>query len=432
MDDRNPHWKRYLSLHFLASKMQEKGIVWCLHTGTFRFLSCLISCLLYPILYLMGVRFLPIFVSRIGHLAVEPDCYLKEGILGLRPGYFGIVLAPSHQVANHHLLNYWRQHLRIVTSPWLCSLLHPLARPKTLEYDVGRYAVAINSSGAAFAIQTKYNGKPPLLSLRESDRKSGWECLQKLGVPEDAWFVCVHCREPGYAPGEDFHNFRNADIDSYLSAIEAIVDHGGWCIRMGDPTMKPLPAMKHVIDYAHHDIRSDWMDIFLCASCKYFLGSDSGLHAVADVFGTPCAIANKVPMSVVLPYGPSDIGIPKLMWSCKEERYLTFAEVLSAPIGNFRFTRLYSEVGMRVVENSPEDIKDLAVEMLEITEGTVTYSAEDERLQERFKSLVKPGHYSYGASSRVGRDFLRKYAWLLPDDESQEVGTRNLGAYDVS
>jgi hypothetical protein len=51
--------------------------------------------------------------------------------------------------------------------------------------------------------------------------------------------------------------------------------------------------------------------------------------------------------------------------------------------------------------------------MLDKTEGKIRYSAEDELLQARFKSLMQPDHYSYGAMSRIGRDFLRKYSELL-------------------
>jgi len=357
----------------------------------------------------MDVKFLPIRIDRIGHLAVEPDCYLKEGILGLRPSYFEIVLAPTHQVANKHLLDYWRQHLRIVTSPILCSFLYPLSQQNTLKYDTYRFASVINETAHAFTIQTKYDGKPPLLTLRESDRQRGWDCLQKIGIPEGTWFVCVHSRDEGYVPGEG-QTYRNANINNYLLAMEAIVERGGWCIHMGDLTIKSLPSMEHVIDYAHLSIKSDWMDVFLCASCKFFLGSESGLVALADVFGVSAGIANRAPMSVVFPCSSSSVGIPKLIWSLREERYLSFKEVFSSPIGNFRFDYLYSEAEVQTVENSPEDIRDLVLEMLERTEGTVTYTAEDERLQERFISLLKPGHYSYGASSRVGRDFLRKYA----------------------
>jgi putative glycosyltransferase (TIGR04372 family) len=255
-----------------------------------------------------------------------------------------------------------------------------------------------------------------VLSLTDFDRKRGWVNLRRLAVPENAWFACVHCRESDYSykRGRDIATIHDADVNNYFPAMEEIVDRGGWIIRIGDPFMKPIPKMKNVIDYAHLDIKSDWMDVFLCASCKFLLGSNSGLSALPSAFGVPCAIANVGgPISAVLPYGPEDIGIPKFLWSEKEKRYLNFQEILSSPVGDFPFDYLFSANDIRAVENSPEDIKELAIEMLDRLEGKLEYSEEDERLQAHFKSLMKPGHYSYGAISRVGRDFLRKYERLL-------------------
>jgi len=424
----HPYWMRYLSPRFLADRRREKRLFWCMWNGALIIFGFFIVAplLRYP-LYYMGVRFLPQYIGFVGHLAHDTDCYVKEGILGMRPRHFGILLAPPGVAANPHLLDYWRQYLKIISSPFLCRILEPLSRDKKLVYDRARYTGKISQYKIRTfpAIQRAWGDRPPLLTLREADRERGWNCLQSLGVPEDAWFVCVHCREPGYlyphyAPEQSqaYHKIqhhRNVDIYTYLLTIQAITERGGWCIRMGAPATKPLPLMEKVIDYAHLPAKSDWMDVFLCASCRFFLAG-SGIAAVASVFGVPCAWANIGDMEAVLFYGPHDINMPKLVWSLSEERYLTFKEVFDSPISNFTHGFEFDDAGVRVVDNSSEDIRDLALEMLEQTEGTVTYTAEDERLQERFKSLMRPEHLSYGSSARVSRDFLRKYAWLLPDE----------------
>ena len=97
---------------------------------------------------------------------------------------------------------------------------------------------------------------------------------------------------------------------------------------------------------------------------------------------------------------------------------MTFAEVLLSPIRQFGRTEDYDAAGVSLVDNSPEEIRDLAVEMMDRLDNNLHYLAEDERLQKRFKSLLeaKP---MYATGARVGRDFLHKYAWLLPDEASQ-------------
>ena len=47
-----------------------------------------------------------------------------------------------------------------------------------------------------------------------------------------------------------------------------------------------------MIDYACSDLRSDWMDIFLCAQCRFFIGCQSGLSAVPSVFGVPVVMTD--------------------------------------------------------------------------------------------------------------------------------------------
>jgi putative glycosyltransferase (TIGR04372 family) len=155
------------------------------------------------------------------------------------------------------------------------------------------------------------------------------------------------------------------------------------------------------------------MDVFLCASCKFFLGSDSGLGDVAAMFGRPVAIANAAPFFHAIRSQPQAIGIPKLYWCRDEKRYLAFGEVAESPASSYRLSHLFDEAHLTLVDNSPDEIRDLALEMLERLDGVATYTGEDEILQNQLRSLMKPTHYTYGAPGRVGRDFLRKYQALL-------------------
>jgi putative glycosyltransferase (TIGR04372 family) len=315
-------------------------------------------------------------------------------------------------VANGHLLDYWKQHMGVVSGLW-ATILAPFASHAGLRHEVHRYSVSIDATAAYVGVQNAWRGRPPILALRATDRERGRDCLQSLGVPRDAWFVGVHCRESGYAPNE-IHDYRDADISNYVPAMQEIVRRGGWCVRLGDPTMKPMPRLQGAIDYAHHTVRSAWMDVFLCAEARFVLGSSSGLYQVATIFGVPSAVPNLAPVST-LSYGTEDVSIPKLLFSEREGRYLTFPEIFASPMANCRFSRIYQESGIRVEENNADDVRALCSEMVDRTNGVAAYTAHDETLQRRYKALFRPGHYSYGTVTRVGRDFLRKYEHLLGD-----------------
>ena len=151
------------------------------------------------------------------------------------------------------------------------------------------------SASPCFAIETEWSARPPLFALRPDHALQGEACLRAMGVPEDAWFVCVHVRERGYSPSDQGHHaYRDADIGNYRSAMEEIVRRGGWCVRMGDASMTPLPPMPGLVDYATSSFKSDLMDVILCAQCRF--GTSSGLFLVSSAFGVPSALSNMAPL----------------------------------------------------------------------------------------------------------------------------------------
>ena len=60
--------------------------------------------------------------------------------------------------------------------------------------------------------------------------------------------------------------------------------------------MTPLAPSDRIVDYALSAEKSPWMDVFLCARGRFFLGGASGLQLVPLTFGVPCAVANAAPM----------------------------------------------------------------------------------------------------------------------------------------
>jgi hypothetical protein len=75
--------------------------------------------------------------------------------------------------------------------------------------------------------------------------------------------------------------------------------------------------------------------------------------------------------------------------------------------------------GTAAEDNSPEDIRDLALELLDELEGTFIETEEDRRVQAACRALLQPGHYTFGGASRFGRSFLRKHRWLIQEPEAR-------------
>ena len=279
--------------------------------------------------------------------------------------------------------------------------------------NVSHYVLALKGTASYYSIQTAWGNRPPVLRLSQKHRDRGRSLLRDIGIPPSAWFVAVHVREAGFSEiDEAAHSHRNGSINRLMPAIHEIRRRGGWVIRMGDPTMSRIPPLEGVVDYAHHPSRSDWMDVFLCAECQFFLGNSSGLFTMSTAFGIPCALVNMIPTSH-MGYSPPDLSIPKLIWSKKHKRYLTFNEIFSMGIGNFRLAKLFDYLELVPEENSHEDIHELTIEMLDRLANKDMTNQEDEERQNKFKRLLRPGHYGFGTSSRIGNAFLRRYEFLL-------------------
>jgi putative glycosyltransferase (TIGR04372 family) len=365
------------------------------------------------LLHLAGLRRLTVLAGRIGHLAAEPDSFLKARALGLEPPRRYFLVAPRGAVANETMLAYWAPFLPVVRGPVSGWLLVAMSRWIFMKHDLSEYVLKVGASQKIYPVNAQWRGRAPLLAVSPEDRAWSDARFAELGLPAGAWFACVHVREAGFSPADEAaHAHRNADPAAVRLAMREVVRRGGWCVRMGDPSMTRLESMPGVIDYAHHALRSARMDVLLCARARFFLGNTSGLALVSSAFGVPSALANMIPLSV-LGVLPADISIPKLL-RARDGGTPGFAEILGGPAADFRYASLFAEAGLAPVENSPEEILALAQEMLDRLEGAWTPGPQDEELQRRFFALLRPGHYSYGAASRVGADFLRRHAALLP------------------
>ncbi len=383
-----------------------------------RLARVLYSLTLQPVAFTLeclGFRLLRVpCVDRIGHLALDFDSYLKENrilnrhvlplyLLGERGS------SRSGLPANAALVRYWRQYIGIIPPGPLQRVLAAVRDYAGPVDDLADYAFNITTSARAYEIQGKWNGLPPLLSLTSDDRERGRSVLREMGLPDEAWFVCLHARESGYSPtDEHHHSYRNVDIASYDQAIAEIVARGGWCIRMGDPSMRPIGSTPSVIDYARSPFKSDWMDIYLCASCRFFFGDNSGLFNLAGAFGTVAALTNTVPLVCGYSAYYGHLSIPKRM--LRHGRQMTLAECFSDEVGRLRLTHEFEEAGISFLDNSSDEIAALTREVFDRLEGIAVYTADDELLQERMRALIKPGQGCWRTSSRVGRDYLRSYA----------------------
>ena len=229
------------------------------------------------------------------------------------------------------------------------------------------------------------------LQLTSELNAKGLEEIAKLGLGPDDWFVILHVRETGYR-GETISNtqesWRNADVCDYIPACLKIVEAGGVVIRMGDKSMKPLPHIPNVIDYAHSPLKTALLDVYLCAKAAFALGTASGVYAVAQFFGTPCILTNTAVWSPYFGLTENDYFLPRTLYSKEKKRKLEPVESLCSPLAYANKDWHFSQRDISWSINKPIEITELTVQVLKelgLKSGTAeleTISLEDQTYED--------------------------------------------------
>ena len=368
-----------------------------------------------PVTHLLELR--DIICRFFGELAAKIDLYVKARELGYIDSARAILIAPDGDVCNPCLLDYWKKYITVVSAEEeIADCLSEYAENAVfLDYYTVADGRTLHRDLAHRAINNQWEeeGRPPLLVLKDSDRERGWRRLRSAGVADGSWLVALHVREAGFFDEDvawSTNKFRNARIETYFPAIEEIVGRGGWVIRLGDPSMTPLPAMPNVIDYAHSDLRSDRMDIFLIAESRFYLGMASGPSSAAVAFGVPTVGTNWFHLGP-WPYCRNDIFIHKLLKSTADGRILSIAESLKPPLFGALEPLFFKARGLEPVDNTADEIREACVEMLDRMDGKLTYSDEDERLQALYRKQADP--FSIPIRSRLCAAFLKRHPELI-------------------
>lgn len=351
---------------------------------------------------------------NIGHTSML-DQLVKLRELGmLSPERRVVVLSPGDG-ANKHYLNYWRNHLEFMEisrheAEELRSAMHPLAEKLTgFELKAG-FATVYSAWNIAFH-QWAQEKRPPLLDLDPCDEVRGRQVLKKWGVPDGSWFISLHVREyDAHTPNHSsLRAAPNCDIETYMLAIQAIIARGGWVIRMGDSSMSRLPDMTGLIDYANSPDKSDWMDVFLWAASRFFIGTSSGPLTVPHTFGVPVLYTNSCGMGFTPGLGRA-IVLPKLFYSKSKRRLLTFDEILGSPLG---WTVRIPDDDIEVRDNSPEEIRAAVEEMFNLLDACPAALDSLTELQAEFS--WRRDRYGRHASTPIANSFISSHQNLLDE-----------------
>jgi putative glycosyltransferase (TIGR04372 family) len=371
------------------------------------------------------VRFEGLVSNRIGHFVGNTEMYLCEREANINTPvqkYFDIFYI-SEPVSNQQLAVMWKRVLHI----WPAWIVIPIIRLNRLFPGGGCHEVGQNTQ-TALDVHNLLDRLPPHLKFTSEEETRGEVGLQDMGLPIGAKFVCLNVRDSAYLsthfPSTDFsyHNYRDSDIQNYITASEELADRGFFVIRMGAKVKNPMNSSHpKVIDYATNGMRNDFMDIYLGAKCTFCITTGTGWDGIPEMMRRPIVYVNLVPIGCLHTFSAGFISITKKhIWQASQKS-LTLSEIFANDVGFSMSASDFESKGVGLIENTPEEIRDVAVEMADRLANIWQLQEGDEVLQRRFWDLFSSnavdafaGNPLHGEiRSRFGACFLRNNPeWL--------------------
>ncbi len=240
------------------------------------------------------------------------------------------------------------------------------------------------------------------LKFTEQEILLGKTLLKKFGLNDGDKWVCIHNRDEKYLATEfknknfSYHNHRDSLVQNMSDAAELFAKNNYFVFRMGKKQSKKLICKNYkdkIIDYAYSDLRSDFLDLFLIGNCDFYFGGDSGMKSLILSFMKPCYGVNWSPMLLYDDPGvfmnfKSNLHpflfIFKRVRCLKKGKKLTLREILSNKVLLSHDNNLYMQNNLLFEENTREEIKNIANEILQERSGQNIMNKEDVKIKEEF------------------------------------------------
>jgi len=326
--------------------------------------------------------------ASIGHFAANTELYLCEQAAGInKPKRRHVDLFYLEKpICNQQLVNMWMRVIQI----WPAWLLEPIHKANRLIPWGSVHEIGTNTQHDR-DVHNLLDRFPSHLQFTDEEEARGKAGLNEMGLSLDIPFVCLTVRDSAYLAahrkGMDFgyHNYRDSDVQNYVLAAKELADRGYYVIRMGVKVREAMKTKHHrVIDYATNGMRSDFMDIYLGSKCCFCISVGTGFDAVPLIFRRPIVYVNMVPFGYLFTFVQHFLGITKHHFSVKLNRELTLSEIFTYDVGFSLLTSDYESKGVELIENTPEEIRDVVIEMAERLSGAWKAHEEDDTLQKLF------------------------------------------------
>lgn len=374
---------------------------------------------------LIRVELLVVAFNRFGHMALEPENFLsrrfaeqKETGSGNRfPKVIQLwSFGPQRLQYNRSIVKKWKEVLWVPPSWCVDSLVHAGEKLPWLRLESP--ASSIFLSGDAFDDSHSH------LSFSEDEISDCRAELGKLGIDADKPIVCLIVREGGYHTlhGETEHQvyeYRNFEVSSFHLTAKSLVSRGYQVVRMGTGIEKPFGIeIDGVFDYALSPYRSEFLDIYLAANCRFAVSTLTGLDCVCLAFRRPVCYVD------IAAYNGFLFGTKLAHWSPAElqrdGRRLTLREIVASDVMWIKKPDDILRNKIRWIRSTPQEFEHLVSGFVDLYESDFKMSDSDHALSLRANEIIETGMGERGTrtfgqiNAQLNPVFLRNHGeWFL-------------------
>jgi putative glycosyltransferase (TIGR04372 family) len=365
-----------------------------------------ISLLLYVANYrfIYGTRF-----QQLGEIFTL-DIAIKSNKLNNNSKLILFFYPPFHD--NSYFLSLYKEHVIFVDKAWLIPILLPLSQSIITRMDVVNFdSIGKGETSKIFKkFYTQYN--EPLVRMSFDDIEK-CEALVSKYINKDQKIVCIHARESGFKDNyykDSNRTTRNADINSYDLLIDKLIDLGYVVFRLGDPWMQRVPYLlkkykENFVDYAHSNIKSEKMDIYLLSHCNFLVGCSSGPSEISTIFNINTLLLNGYSAVKSLRCMKGDISIFKKITNIKTGKVVGLHSLFSDPFDKDLQIKNLNNLGYELINNSRQEVVEALEDFLIIKNQPEKIDMHSKSCQDLFKEY----HYGYNSSGRFSKSFIDNY-----------------------
>lgn len=373
--------------------------------------------MLDSIFKLFNIKIVILWTNTFGEFILGNEVFIRKlqlGLLSNKDKYILLGTNNPKEIANHTIYNLYKDYYKTTKNIYLLENSFVLKYFKNIlkqKNKKRKYLVAFIQSSNEYDI---FLNTKSTIQFSQNQKRDGNETLNKLGIYKK--YVCIYARDSQYLKNKvtfdtSYHDYRNADIDTYSLAIEYLIHKGYQVVRIGNIVSKPCSYKdKDFIDYPYTDFVSDFMDIFLISQCEFIIGTTSGLVDLSNAFNKPRLGVNNLPIGYASYSSKDDIYIPKKLKF--GENYLglqTYLDLIDCSNFNHFRTESYLEFNLEIEDNTQEEILNVVKEYL----GEYILDESDKLNQEVYQRIHLKSKDFGGVKTKIGSDFLKNNQWFI-------------------